>query len=372
MRAAHLCLVAGAREGILHGMMKSRWVSFVAGCAAVVGGAVATEAPEIETLEKLRFGSVSFHSENDKYFAGTDRNYTNGFKLSFLSRDLLEGWRDTRVPGPVGFLGRQADRLLDARAEAKIGLSFGQHIYTPTDTAETEYIPDDRPYAAWLFLGAAFHNYRPAGPSGSGARLDVFEINLGVVGPSALGRQVQNGFHEIIDVAPAEGWDNQIGDEPGLNLIYERKWRFSSEGPRDRWGVDLIPHVGVSLGNVFTYANAGVTVRAGWALPTDFGPSLIRPSGDSNPGLVPRARLSWFVFFSGEGRAVARDITLDGNTFRDSPSIDKEAFVYDLMAGLGFGGRRAQVTYTQARRSKEFEGQEEPQDFGSLAVSFFF
>ncbi len=330
--------------------------------------ASSSPAVDVDPLESLRFGSVSLYSENDKYFAGTDRNYSNGFKLSFLSTDI-RGFENTRLPFPVSWAREVADRVLDEKAEAKIGLSIGQNMYTPTDVLTPDYIPDDRPYAAWLYLGAAFHNYRPAGESGSGARLDVFEINLGVVGPSALGREVQDIVHDFIDVDRSEGWDNQIHDEPGLNLIYERKWRFSSEHARTAWGLDLMPHAGVSLGNVFTYANAGVEIRAGYALPADFGTSLIRPSGDSNSS---RPRFTFFLFLSADGRAVARDITLDGNTFRDSPSIDKKAFVYDIMGGFGIGMRRAQLTYTQARRSPEFDGQDDPQDFGSIAVSVFF
>ncbi len=358
---------------LLHGL--------AAGALLAASAAAATQEPEpagvepidpAETLIPLRFGSLTVYSENDKYFAGTDRNYTNGLKVSLLSTDLL-GFETTQLPWGLRFVAEQAGRILDPGAEAKVGVSFGQNIYTPTDTQETELIPDDRPYAAWLYLGAAFHNYRPAHlrPDGSAApaRLDIFEVNVGVVGPWALGEEVQNGFHDLIGVDRALGWDNQIENEPGLNLIYERKWRWSTREARTGWGADFIPHAGLSVGNVSFYANAGLELRAGYALPADFGTSLIRPSGDSNSA---RPRFSFFAFLSTDGRAVARDITLDGNTFKDSHSVDKEYFVYDLTGGIGVGWGRMQLTYTQARRSVEFELQEEPQDFGSVSVSVFF
>src|SRR5690606_3866878 len=128
--------------------------------------------------------------------------------------------------------------------------------------------------------------------------------------------------------------------EPGLNLTFERKYRFSTEHARTGWGADFIPRAGFSLGNIYTYANTGFEVRAGYRLPADFGSSLIRPSGDSNS--LRRSPFNIFVFAAADGRAVARDITLDGNTFRDSPSIDKKPFVADLYAGLGFGTTRWQ------------------------------
>jgi lipid A 3-O-deacylase len=212
--------------------------------------------------------------------------------------------------------------------------------------------------------------YHPPATEDGVARLDVFEVTGGVVGPAALGREFQNGFHDIIGADHANGWDNQIHNEPGLNLVYERKYRFSTANARTGWGADLIPHAGVSLGNIFTYANAGFEVRAGYCLPADFGSNLIRPSGDSNS--LKRAPFNIFLFAATDGRAVARDITLDGNTFRDSHSIDKKPLVADLYAGLGLGTTHWQLTYAQAYRTLEFEGQDSRSVFGSISLSFFY
>jgi lipid A 3-O-deacylase len=335
--------------------------------------ATAEENPEAVEMFSLKIDSISVYTENDKYFAGTDRHYTNGFKISALSTNL-RSFKDPDVPGLLRSIADQVDNLIEPEREPKLGLSLGQNIYTPADIENPDYQPDDRPYAAWLYVGAAFHNYRPAYQRDDGtvgpARVDVFEINLGMVGPAALGEQVQNAVHNLLDIPTAQGWDNQINNEPGLNLIYEAKWRFSTAHARDSWGLDFIPHAGVCLGNVFTYANVGAEMRFGFRMPNDFGTSLIRPTGDTNSGR--RARFSFFVFVGTDGRAVARDITLDGNTWSESPSIEKESFVYDVIGGIGCGFTHWQLTYTQARRSPEFKGQPDPQDFGSLSASYFF
>jgi lipid A 3-O-deacylase len=325
------------------------------------------DAPVVN--ERLRFGSFSLYTENDKYFAGTDQNYTNGFKLSALSTDL-RSFTDDSVPAPIRGLSRLLGNLVPPDKPYKLGLSLGQNIYTPEDTQTTAYIPNDRPYAAWLYLGVSFQVYHPPAEVGGIARLDVFEINTGVVGPAALGREVQNGVHDFIEVERAQGWRNQIHNEPGLDFVYERKYRLSTEHARTGLGADFIPHAGLSLGNIFTYANAGFEVRAGYRLPADFGSNLIRPSGDSNG--LRRPPLNVFLFAATDGRAVARDITLDGNTFRDSPSIDKKPFVADLYAGLSFGTTHWQLTYAQAYRTIEFQGQDDRSVFGSLSVSFFY
>lgn len=374
-RSEHLPLVRRRPPPSIANVKPTRSIlNIAATIAATTFVAPAAQAASTETsgaelkMFSLRFGSLSVYSENDKFFAGTDQNYTNGFKISALSTNL-RSFKDRDVPRLLRNIADQADNLIEPDREPKIGLSLGQNIYTPTDIQATAYQANDRPYAAWLYLGAAFHNYRPAGSLHT-ARVDVLELNLGMVGPGALGRQVQNAVHNLIGVDTAKGWANQIHNEPGLNLIYESKWRWSSVGARTQWGLDFIPHGGVCLGNVFTYLNAGAEVRFGYRLPDDFGASLIRPTGDSNS--QHRERFNVFVFAGAEGRAIARDITLDGNSWRDSPSINKRALVYDLCGGIGFGTAHWQCTYTQARRSREFEAQIKSHDFGSLSFSHFF
>ena len=337
--------------------------------ASLVIGHSSFAADDIGAAEPLRIGSFTLYTENDKYFAGTDQNYTNGLKLSALSTDL-RSFTDDSVPKPIRSLSRVLGGLITDDLPYKLGLSFGQNIYTPENTAATALIPNDRPYAAWLYVGVAFQVYHPPATEDGLARLDVFEVTAGVVGPAALGREFQNGFHNLINVAEANGWDNQIENEPGLNLVYERKYRFSTAGARTGWGADFIPHAGLSLGNIFTYANAGFEVRAGYSLPADFGSNLIRPSGDSNS--LRRAPFNVFLFAAADGRAVARDITLDGNTFRDSHSIDKKHVVADLYAGLGLGTRHWQLTYAQTYRTIEYVGQPQRSVFGSLSLSFFY
>ena len=323
----------------------------------------------VQTDDRLHLGSLTVYSENDKYFAGTDEHYTNGFKLSALSTDLRNFTGDSS-PAPVRWVARHLGGLVADGQPYKLGLSLGQNIYTPTDITTATPNPADRPYAAWLYLGLAVQVYHPPVRDGGAASLDIFEADAGMVGPWAIGRQVQNGVHSIMGISHAQGWSHQIHNEPGLNLVYERRYRFSTNRARDGWGADLIPHAGLSLGNILTYANAGAEVRAGYCLPADFGSSLIRASGDSNA--LVRQRLSVFLFAAADGRAVARDITLDGNTFEDSPSVDKRPLVADLYTGIGLGTRHWQFTYAQAYRTKEFSGQANRSGFGSVSVSFFY
>jgi lipid A 3-O-deacylase len=352
-----------------------RWLAIFASACLPLAATAALDDRLPLPEEPLRFGSISLYSENDLYLGGKDENYTNGFKLSFLSTRLASFTEDP-VPAPVQHLARVLGQLLPEGPDYKLGLSLGQNLYTPSDIATAAAQPWDRPYAAWAYLGAAFQMYAPsrtfAGGAGSIDQLDVFEVTLGMVGPAALGRQVQNNIHHLFNVATAKGWEHQLRNEPGLNLVYERRYRLSTERFRDQrgWAADLIPHAGFSVGNVFTYANVGAEVRAGFRLPADFGSNLIRPSGDS--GALRRPSFNAFAFVAVDARAVARDLTLEGNTWRDSASVDKKTVVADLHGGLSVGTRHWQATYAQAVRTREFAGQSGNSVFGSISLTFHY
>ena len=68
--------------------------------------------------------------------------------------------------------------------------------------------------------------------------------------------------------------------------------------------------------------------------------------------------------------AVLHNIFLDGNTFKDSHSVDKESFVADLMAGFAISYGRYKFSYSYVYRTKEYKNQSDPQIFESIQFSF--
>ncbi len=325
---------------------------------APAAAALRAELPEL----KIEHYTLTLISENDKYFAGTDRHYTNGFKLTWLGETDLNQSADF-VQLVTRLLPWMDQQNKDWRY--KVGFALGHNIYTPTDTSTTALQPNDRPYAGWLYgsilLQAQLDN-----------QLRLIEISAGVVGPSAMGEAVQNSWHDVINVPHAKGWDNQLHDEPGLQISWERRYRTWQFAPAAAtpFGCDLILRHRVTIGNVATHVAGGVVVRLGWRLPADFGADLIRPTGGSTPnGGVPR-RFSAQIYASGETRIIARDIFLDGNTWRDSPSIAKRPVVADLSLGFVLSWPSFQIAYTQNYRTKEFYGQPQRDVFGSVGISF--
>jgi hypothetical protein len=313
--------------------------------------------------------AFSFYLENDT-FTDTDKYYTNAVKFSWLSRDLLAYENDKRfrpwVAKAISGLQFINDRD-DPDLRYNIALSIGQNLYTPEDTATTELIKNDRPYAAWLYGSMALH-------AKTRRVLDTFELSLGVIGPIAQGETSQNNIHDFINTERAEGWDNQLEDEPGVMLTWLRTTRLDPDPPKG-FGFDLMYRYGATLGNIMTFANAGGEARFGYNPPADFGTSRIRPGGAiAAPGKQPGKRdFGIYLFTDLDARLIGRNIFLDGNTFRDSHRVDKKYLVADLAAGISAYYGPLRFTYSYVYRSDEFDGQEGTgQFFGSVGLTYLY
>lgn len=340
---------------------------WAAALGLVAGSGSQTHAADALTPTTRARSSPVFtmYLENDA-FTGTDQHYTNGLKFSWLSADLVDwgqtAWRK-RLVAALPFINRPD-------GQKNLGFALGQNIYTPRDITATNPDPTDRPYAGWSYGELAFVSKTPAVS-------DTLSMQLGIVGPHSLAEDSQRLVHQWTGNARPRGWDYQLRDEIGVNLVFERRWRLYGRALVEKIGIDLVPHAGVSLGNVQTYANAGGTVRFGYRLPSDFGVQLARPGsvgGTPADDLDPRVALdrnfSIFLFGAADGRAIARDIFLDGNTFRSSRSVTKETLVADLSAGVGLIAGPWQLTYTQVWRTREFTAERgRYNNFGSITLS---
>lgn len=286
-----------------------------------------------------RGSEIQLFIENDS-FGSSDRYYTNGFKIG-------GGVPADRV---LGLFSRPPNALLDAISDGSsnhFGLFLGQNLYTPRDITIAAPQPNDRPWAAWLYLGAVAQRVKDD-------RLHTVEFDLGVVGRPALGKPIQTFWHNhVVDSADPRGWDNQIRSEPGFLLTYLHKRRYG-----ERSGIQLVPHIGATLGTIMTLARAGGIVRIGQNM-TGFGPDGIEPGGamlknarDEQAG--GRAPYEWFVFGGFDYRAVGHNIFLDGSLFRDGPGVQRHDTVHDILTGVSVRLDTLRLSVTRVLRSEEF------------------
>lgn len=304
---------------------------------------------------------VTLNVENDMFGGNSDRHYTSGVRLTYF--DVLDhppAWAEALARALPGF---------DVTDKTGVAYSIGQNIYTPDNIRVAHPAPGQRPYAGYLYGSAAFSTL-------VGDHVDDYQVTLGVVGPSALGEQAQTFVHRIVGSPKPQGWDAyQLHDEPALTLMWQRRYPDLLTWEDADWHLGVEPRYGVTLGNVYTYGSAGATVQFGPAssrwqdLPPLVAPSLSGSGFFATPKGQP---FSWYVFAGVEGRAVARNIFLDGNTFRSSPHVEKRILVGDATAGLATTFGRVRVTYTVNHRSREYRGQPKPDTYGAVTLGYRF
>jgi hypothetical protein len=324
--------------------------TLIAACAAVALPSGPAAAADLER------GTFSFVFENDLFY-DTDRSYTNGIRFSWQAPPYET----------VDWAVRAARwlPLFPDEGSVRVNFALGQNMYTPRDIDVRNPPLDDRPYAGWLYGSIGLI-------AETGQRLDQLELTIGVVGPASLAEQTQKLVHKAVGSGEPKGWDTQLKDEPGIVLTYQRSWRGFVSDTIAGFGFDVTPHVGGALGNIFTYANGGMTLRFGNYLPLDYGPPRIQPSLPGSGFFIPHEGFGWYFFAGVEGRVVARNIFLDGNTFRDSRSVDKEPLVGDLQFGVAMTWQDVRLSYTHVLRTREFDGQRRGDNFGALSLSVRF
>jgi len=316
---------------------------------------------EISKAETLKNAdeTLSIFVENDIFFS--DRYYTNGLKLLYTTEG--EDFLTSKLQFAILKL------LTTEKRQSYQSLSLGQNMYVPSTITNPNPDPNDRPYAGWLYFGAASHLV-------SQNRLDSLSISLGVVGPLSLAEDTQKFYHEIINTDRPLGWHEQIKNEPTIEISYNHAERIFKKNLTSEYQTDFIANAGVDLGNFQTQGRIGSLWRFGFNLPDSFSANRIEHSSCADvewKSSTPRTDWHFFMYCGGNIRFVAYDITLDGNTFEHSRSITPKWLVGELLAGISSRYKNCKLDLNWTLSSSEYRHQKHsPHIFWTLRATFEF
>lgn len=287
--------------------------------AALPGAAIA-QTPSSVTLrvdnDAFDFWMLPWNRPDEEYSSGVHITYDGG-DAPWWSRHFVNRPACT-APSTSCRIGR---------------LEIGQDLYTPPRSADSPVAPlGSRRNAGWLYLSQSARAL-------SRSRSDELTITLGVTGPPSLGEFTQKLAHSA---APSlnrpSDWSNQIAFEPGVILRYAEQWRAPIS--EHSIGIDVLPRWAANVGNVSTAGEVGVETRIGWHL--------------RNPWLATSGPLSIAVIAGGSGRAVARDLFLDGNTFHSDHDVGHKPFVGSGELGVELRVRRLLLAYRAVSDSRAY------------------
>ena len=303
----------------------------------------------------------AFTFEND-LFAFSDDGYTNGvaYAWGYAPYDKPE-----QLPAPawitsfnsaLGLYNKHADQL-------SIGYGVAQNMYTPNDLEATELIEDDRPYAGTLLWGTRARAYDQKVANSRG-------LTLGVVGPASMAEQAQTLIHDLTGGIEPMGWDNQVSNEPVFRIDAEHLRRLYSSG-NDKF--DLISYSTAGVGNLRSDIGTGLILRFGDALASSY--AYVDPDPARAINVAPATNPEEFQWHLQAGilaQYVFNDITLDGNTFKNGPSVDLEHWQTMASAGIAWNTGNWGWLFSMYRGGDEWQTQQEDTAYGALSVSYRF
>lgn len=288
-----------------------------------------------------------FQSDNDSYLAnGQDRYYTNGLFIS---------WRKAA----------EQTKLSKGLNKKIYQLEIGQKMYN----AQSGYIPDivyvDRPITAYLYAGAGlqwlFDNESVLKAS----------VQIGTIGPAALGRQAQELVHRLTGLYTPRGWEYQLNNEFGLNtqLNYSKIIQRSNSGK-----LDLLWSGVANLGTTFTSAGLGFTLRVGKL--NQLYQTVYNRSNIWNKGGGNKLNSSEFFFFARpQLDLVVYDASVSGGLFRKDKgpvTYQSKPLVLGQEFGLMLSKKRLSAQLSYIFRTNEIKGSARPHQYGSISTYYHF
>jgi hypothetical protein len=268
--------------------------------------------------------------END-YFTGSDRNYTQGMEILLL-----------RERSPVRHVSYGIRNLM----------------YSPSNLATDYDVRTERPW--YGMTCAVIGSYEIEGWTSLRR-----EAIVGVSGLASQSDHIQRGFHRLIG-SDRPSWEPINSDDLVANILIERQDNVLDAG--DLYRIDANAICAVALGTAFTHVECGMLVRAGRNMARHHSGSIINPT-------ARREQLFAYLFAEGRARAVIHNAALDGSMWESGYSRDTEFLVGDLMLGASVGLRNpigtldlASLSVAVVGRSREFDGQDDSSRFASITL----
>ena len=267
---------------------------------------------------------VRFHYDND-LFAATDYYYTQGYSVEIVNPVLRKN--------PLTRL------LLKASGkQTQYGLAFEHFGFTPTSIRSDVILFGDRPFAGCILL----KTFSISTDTLRRVRVSSL-LSTGMMGPVALGSQIQTALHRLLNGVEPHGWQHQIQNDLIVNytLSYEKQVYTY----RRVLSVSALAHA--QAGSFADRLQTGLVIMAG---------RFDSPFSHTTTG----RRLQLYGYAQPVVSLVAYDATLQGGPFNRSspyviPANQLARTTFQANVGAVFHYKNLYLEYYQSVLSREFQ-----------------
>ncbi len=283
-------------------------------------------AQESSTTAAYRYNSDRFIrlGGTDDFLWGTDNQYTEGINLEIGSPGLRKFPLSKLLLNPL------------PNVKVQYGIGIEQAGYTPNNLENYEVNLKDRPFAGTLFL----NTFLTSIDSSNKQRFSSM-LTTGVIGPAAMGKELQVGVHAMLGQVQPPGWANQISNDIILNyqVGYEKQ---------------VVAADGIFL------LSAGVWSRFG-TLSDKLSPGLLVMLGSFDSpftGTRSKKNVRFYLYDRPGVDFVGYDATLQGGAFSTSPytlqSNEISRSVLRNISGFTFTYRSVSIEYFHVAQSPQY------------------
>lgn len=272
---------------------------------------------------------ISFTTDNDLYVSfNRDRYYTNGMFLNY----------------------RYISKIKNTKLEKKIfEWEIGHEMFTPNKSIVQSIDEHDRPFAGYLYGSLGVKNVY------KNNKILNYTLQIGVIGPNAFGKELQDFIHGIYGFKTATGWQFQIKNAFALNFDLDY---IHFLGKNDANTIDASWVNTARIGTVYTNVSSGFYVRFGLN-PLEKIINSIAFNTNLNDDTTSSTRaIESFFFIKPTLRYAFYDATLQGSYLNETSLVTKEIIpvVFDLEIGLKFTANRFNFGYTFNYNTSKSEG----------------
>lgn len=290
--------------------------------------------------------SFSLIFDNDTYYL-TDFYYSQGLEFEIVL--------------PV-FNGSPFVKMLSKHAQnsqCHSGVSIAQRLYTPKNIRDTLVQFGDRPFAATLEMD----HFTKLLNQETGILFNT-RLRLGIMGPVAGGKQLQQLIHDWIDSPEANGWKYEIANDIILNydiglkipLVYLSSFAISGAGQ-------------ARIGTLFDDLSVGINMAAGKNL---FNANAVKQLSKPSTSM----RFTPYVNINTCIKWVGYNATMQGGLFSPNDAYvltyrEITPWVFTASAQVGFIWKKVSLSYAHCYLTKEFDLGSDHQ-YGSFELKMYF
>lgn len=232
---------------------------------------------------------------------GTDDAYTNGTRLDYFYMPKRR---------PKGLINRIMPKAGDSSVNV-YGWGVMELMYTPEDITDSAYQPDDYPWSGALVATHTLYSYNPS------KKYDFqTELELGMIGPAALGRQAQTLVHQLIHYFKPLGWSHQYRNDVLANVNFTAERQFAGNGS----SLEFIGGGQVSAGTMMNSLTLYPMLRFGKMNPYFQG--FFRQFASTGRNSSHKKNWQFYFICRPEVQLILTEAVLQGGMFTTNPNLD--------------------------------------------------